>query len=92
MFYTGKEIAEQYSTKEVEITENTVRRWANNGLKHMTGKKGIYLYRKEWVEEYIENEAEKKVNLQTLSEIKPKKIPKAKSKLVKFDVSNLKIV
>lgn len=92
MLYTGKQIAEQYSTEEVEITESTIRRWANNGLKHIKGKNGKFLYKKEWVEDYIEIEAEREMNLQTLEEITPKKIPKTKNKLIKFDISNTKVV
>lgn len=88
MLYTGKEIANMYDTED--ITENTVRRWAGMGLKHIVGRRGVFLYKKEWVEKFIEEEAER----QTC--IKPEELQKEKKKipnrLVKFDMTNRKIV
>ena len=92
MLYTGKQIAEQYSTEEVKITENTIRRWANSGLKHITGNKGTYLYKKEWVESYIETEAERNTQIQIAENNFSKVKQNSKEKIVKFDISNCKVV
>lgn len=50
--YTSKEIAEIYGVTQYTITNN----WSKKGLKHIKGAKKGFLYRKEWVEEYIESQ------------------------------------
>lgn len=52
ILYTIPEIVKELNNKN--ITDATIRRWIRNGLKHLDGKP--FLLKKEWVEEYIENE------------------------------------
>lgn len=89
MLYTGKQIAEKYNIEDV--TPATIRRWANKGLKHIVGRRGVFLYKEEWVEKFIEQEAERQVCVkpEEFQENK-KKIPK--NRLVKFDMTNRKII
>lgn len=63
MLYTGKEIAEQYSTKEVEITENTVRRWANNRIKTYNREKRNLLVQKRMGRRLYRNRSRKENEL-----------------------------
>lgn len=51
-FYTGKQIAEMYGVRPSTITNN----WVKKGLKHIRGAGNSFLYKKEWVEEYIESQ------------------------------------
>ncbi len=62
MLYTGKQIAERLSTNEVLLTEANIRRWANKGLKHLRGPHNTFLYKIEWVEEFIELQANESIN------------------------------
>lgn len=50
--FTTSEIAEMYHASEYTITQ----RWVRNGLKHMPSKP--FRFRKKWVEDYIEEQAE----------------------------------
>ena len=59
MLYTGEQIAEMYSTEKVELKTSIVRKWSNKGLKHIRGPHNTFLYKKEWVEEFLEHEAVK---------------------------------
>lgn len=59
MLYTTKQIAEMFSGKENNITTYTItHNWIPKGLKHIRGKGTGFLYKKEWVEEFIEQQAE----------------------------------
>ncbi|MCI8616942.1 MAG: hypothetical protein HFJ60_01590 [Clostridia bacterium] len=56
MLYTTKEIAEMYGGKENNVTPYMITHtWIPNGLKYIRGKGNGYLFKKEWVEEYLEN-------------------------------------
>ncbi len=58
MLYTTKQIAEMYSSSESEVTPYMITQtWIKNGLKYIKGKGHAYLYKKEWVEEYLEKNA-----------------------------------
>ena len=92
MLHTGKEIVEKYSTEKAKITENTVRRWANNGLKHIRGRNGEYLYKYEWVDEYIELEAEKTIQKQIMEDSLVKKNKRRKETILKCNFKEAKIV
>lgn len=50
--YTSEEIAERYNVSPYTITQN----WIKKGLKHMKGRGKGFLYKKEWIDEYIENQ------------------------------------
>lgn len=62
MLYTTKEIANMYghNVTPYMITHT----WIPNGLKHIRGKGQSFLYKKEWVDEYLEE--------QTIIDIKQK--------------------
>ena len=81
--FTTSEIAEMYHTSEYTITQ----RWIPKGLKYMPSKP--FRFRKEWIEDYIEEQAE----LEKLKRQKPiceiVKAPKLK-KLPQIN-SNMKI-
>ncbi len=58
MLYTTEQISKMYSGEEKNITPYMITHtWIQNGLKHIRGKGKGYLFKKEWVEEYIENQA-----------------------------------
>lgn len=58
MLYTTKEIAEMYSSPQNKITPYMITQtWIKNGLKYIRGKGKGYLFKQEWVEEYIEGQA-----------------------------------
>ncbi len=70
MLYTTEQIAELYSGQENNITPYMITHtWIPNGLRHIRGKGNGYLYKKEWVEEYLEGQAminkkeNKKINI-----------------------------
>ena len=92
MLHTGKEVVEKYSTDKAKITENTVRRWANNGLKHIRGRNGEYLYKYEWIDEYIELEAEKNIQRKFIEENLAKTKTKRKETILKCNFKEAKIV
>lgn len=50
--YTGKQIAEMYGVSPYTVANN----WAKNGLKHIRGPGNSFLYRINWVEEYIQSQ------------------------------------
>lgn len=54
---TIKEIVKKMNNPA--ITECTIRRWCNEGLKHINGRP--ILIKKTWVEDFIESEAERKI-------------------------------
>lgn len=58
MLYTTEQIAQMYSGEENNITPYMITHtWIPNGLRHIRGKGNGYLYKKEWVEEYLEGQA-----------------------------------
>lgn len=58
LLYTTEQIAEMYSGKENNITPYMITHtWIPNGLRHIKGKGHGYLYKREWVEEYLDGQA-----------------------------------
>lgn len=58
MLYTTKQIAEMYSSSENEITPYMITHtWIPQGLKHIRGKGKGFLYKKEWIDEFLEMQA-----------------------------------
>ncbi len=58
MLYTTEQIAQMYSGEENNVTPYMITHtWIPNGLKHIRGKGKAYLYKSEWVEEYLEGQA-----------------------------------
>jgi len=58
MLYTTQQIAKMYSGKYGNVTPIMITRtWNHEGLKHIKGKRNGFLYKKEWVDEFIENKA-----------------------------------
>lgn len=58
MLYTTEQIAKMYSGKNNNVTPYMITHtWIPNGLKHIRGKGNGYLYKQEWVEEYLEGQA-----------------------------------
>lgn len=57
MLYTAKQIAEIYGGNSRNITTYTVtQQWIKKGLKHIRGKGNSYLFKIEWVEEFLEKQ------------------------------------
>lgn len=54
MLHTTQQIAEKYGVTAYMITHT----WIPNGLKHIPGARKGFLYKIEWVEEYLEKQAE----------------------------------
>ena len=52
--YTSKEISTIYNVPIYTITHS----WIPKGLKRIRGTKKGYLFKLEWIDEYLENEAE----------------------------------
>lgn len=78
--YTSKEIAEKYNVKPYTVTNY----WGKRGLKHIRGEKNSYLYKTEWVDEYIENHViqENKEEIEIISIKRPKsKVKKNNNKI-----------
>lgn len=56
MLYTTKEIAKMYGGEQKNVTPYMITHsWIPKGLKYIRGKGNGYLFKKEWVEEYLEN-------------------------------------
>lgn len=61
LLYTTKQIAEIYGGENNNVTPYMITHtWIPNGLKHMKGKGNGFLFKKEWVEQYIEEQTELK--------------------------------
>lgn len=57
MLYTTKQIAEMYGGEKQNVTPYMITHtWVPNGLKHVKGKGQSFLYKKEWVDEYLETQ------------------------------------
>lgn len=55
MLYTTKEIADMYGGEGKNVTPYMITHtWIPNGLKHVRGKGQGFLYKKEWIDEYLE--------------------------------------
>ena len=54
---TTKQIAEMYEVSPYTITHN----WCNKGLKFLRGKHTM-LFKEKWVDDFIEEEAEKQID------------------------------
>lgn len=54
MLHTTQQIAEKYGVTPYTITHN----WIPKGLRHIPGARKSYLYKLEWVEEFLENQAD----------------------------------
>ena len=60
MLYTTKEIAEIYGGEKQNVTPYMITHtWIPNGLKKIKGKGNGYLFKKEWVEQYIEEQTQR---------------------------------
>ena len=58
MLYTTEQIAQMYSGENNNVTPYMITHtWIPNGLKHIRGKGKAYLYKSEWVEEYLDAQA-----------------------------------
>ena len=85
MLYTTKQIAELYGGEEKNVTPYMITHtWIPNGLKHIRGKGQSFLYRKEWVDEYLEE--------QTIIDIKQKKMPIRRNNKYKIKQSKCFVV
>lgn len=57
MLYTTKEIADRYGGEQKNVTPYMITHtWIPNGLKYMKGKGKGFLFKLEWVEEYLEEQ------------------------------------
>lgn len=66
LLYTTKEIAEMYGGKSKNVTPYMITQtWIPNGLRYIKGKGNSYLFKKEWVEQYIEEQAMKQERTST---------------------------
>lgn len=73
MLYTTKEIAEMYGGEQKNVTPYMITHtWIPNGLKYIKGKGRGYLFKKEWVEEYLERMFIQKQKQQNNSRINTK--------------------
>ncbi len=71
MLYSTKEIAEMYGGENRNITPYTITQtWIPLGLKHIRGKANSYLFKKEWVEEFLETQIIIKENKQKTLKIR----------------------
>ena len=57
MLFTTKEIAEICGGENKNVTPYMITHtWIPNGLKYIRGKGNSFLFKKEWVEQYIEEQ------------------------------------
>lgn len=71
MLYTTQQIAQMYSGENGNITPIMITRtWNYEGLKHIKGKGNGFLYKKEWVDEFLENKA----TIQAMEKIRTQKM------------------
>lgn len=82
LLYTTEQIAEMYGGEDKNVTPYMITHtWVQKGLKHIKGKGSSFLYKTEWVDEYLEEQAEmctvqRLDNVQGLSRKKSSKSPK----------------
>lgn len=77
MLYTTTEIAEMYGGKQKNVTPYMITHtWIPKGLKFIKGKRKGYLFKKEWVEEFLENftvvKEKTSTKIYSIRDIKPK--------------------
>lgn len=78
MLYTSQEIADMYSSPNNKITPYVItQNWIKNGLRCIRGKGKGYLFKKEWVEEFLEKRS---INVNIAKKTKEIKIRKTKIK------------
>lgn len=59
MLYTTEEIARMYSSPGNQITSYMITHtWIPNGLKYIKGKRNSFLFKQEWIEEYLEEQSQ----------------------------------
>lgn len=81
MLYSTKEIAQMYGGENKNITPYTITQtWIPLGLKHIRGKANSYLFKKEWVEEFLETQIIIKENKQKTLKIRRQIINKSNVK------------
>lgn len=57
MLFTTKEIAEIYGGENKNVTPYMITHtWIPKGLKYIRGKGNSFLFKREWVEQYIEEQ------------------------------------
>lgn len=57
MLFTTKEIAEIYGGENKNVTPYMITHtWIPNGLKYIRGKGNSFLFKREWVEQYIDEQ------------------------------------
>lgn len=80
--YTGKEIASMYG-----VTPYTVSNyWVKKGLKHIRGSGNSFLYKKEWIEEYIESQIMQTVPVSKKNEFNKIRISRNKNQKLNYVV------
>ena len=89
MLYTGEQIAQMYSTEKVKLTANNIRKWANRGLKHIRGAHNVFLYKKDWVDNFLEEEAQRNVKNIKIKDFETKN--KMINKIKRYDFSECKV-
>lgn len=97
MLYTTKQIVEMYSGKSGNITSTMITQtWNHEGLKHIKGKNRGFLYKTEWVDEFIENKAiinaMEKMRFQKLSYYKKGKLDKQLIEHLKYAKTYNKVI
>lgn len=93
MLYTGKEIAQMYSSEDIKLTENYIRRLASKGLKHIRGPHNTFLYKKEWFENYLEEQADKNQEKEIIEEMNlDTKGKKKHTRMKKYNFEELKVI
>lgn len=84
MLYTTEQIAQKYSGEDNNVTPYMITHtWITNGLKHIRGKRNGFLFKEEWVEEYLEK--------QTNTNLPQKNISKRKRQSYAIVESNYKV-
>ncbi len=59
LLYTTKEIAKLYGGEQQNVTPYMITHtWIPNGLKYIKGKRQSYLFKLEWVEQYLEEHSQ----------------------------------
>lgn len=61
---TTDEVAEMYGVSSYTITQN----WCNKGLKHIKSK--TFMFKQKWVDDYLEEEAERQSQSKTVCKLK----------------------
>lgn len=71
LLYTTKEIAEMYGGEQKNVTPYMITHtWVPNGLRYIKGKGNSFLFKKEWIEQYLESISENRATNKKIIEIK----------------------